>query len=65
MNTTTRTFPRTLAEAFPDSLEGSIARAHYGAAITRYKRDLVPTRALGPVMALFFVGFLTGLLVAK
>jgi len=62
MNQTTRTFPRTLAEAFPHSREGSIARAHYGAAITRYKGESVPMRVYGPYVTLgFFFGLLLGL----
>ena len=68
MNETTKRFPRTLAEAFPDSREASIARAHYGAAITRYKSESVHTRAwVGYVVYLgtaFAIGAVFGLLVA-
>ena len=67
MNQTTRRFPRTLAEAFPDSLEGSLARAEYGAAVTRYRHsDFSVIRAYAPVMSVVFLaGFLAGLWVAR
>ena len=65
MNITTRRFPRTLAEAFPDSLEASQARAQYGCAIQVYRGDSVHTRPwVGYVVYLgtaFTVGLLCGL----
>ena len=63
MNTTTRRYPRTLAEAFPDSREASIARAHYGAAITRYRENFSHTRVYAPYMLFgFFVGLFLGMM---
>lgn len=62
MNTTKR-FPRTMAEAFPNE---SRYRAEYGCAITRYRHsDFSVIRAYMPVMSVVFLaGFLAGLWVA-
>ena len=63
MNTTTRTFPRTLAEAFPDSLEASRARAAYGCAITRYRSDFPYARVSEATGMAVVVSFLLGVFV--
>ena len=66
MNITTRRFPRTLAEAFPDSLEASIAKAEYGAAVKIYRNESVPTHAWLPMMCVCFaIGVLTGVLLCQ
>ena len=66
MNETTKRFPRTLAEAFPDSREASIARAHYGCAVTRYREDFSHTRVYMPIICVCtLIGFIAGVLAAS
>ena len=60
MNITTRRFPRTLAEAFPDSWEASIAKAHYGCALTIYRSELVPTHVSAGFVVAMLISFLLG-----
>ena len=65
MNTTTKRFPRTLAEAFPNSLESSQARAAYGCSITRYKGNSYAHVWVPPLCVAFFIGFLAGVLLCR
>ena len=66
MNPTTRRFPRTLAEAFPNSLEASQARAAYGCAITRPGGNQSYAHVwVAPLCVAFFIGFLAGVLLCK
>ena len=64
VNPTTRTFPRTLAEAFPDSLQASQHRAAYGAAITRYRvrHIYAPSEAVTWLLTAFLIGLSVGMI---